>query len=49
MAAGAVVVDEVTWGLGWPRNVTPDPAIGWPDVPRETIDWPDRVPIRGTI
>jgi chromosome partitioning protein len=46
MAAGAVVVDEVTWGLGWPRDVTPDPAIGWPDVPRETIDWPDRAPTR---
>ena len=46
MVAGAVVVDEVTWCLGWPRDVTPDPAIGWPDVPRETIDWPDRAPTR---
>lgn len=49
MAAGAEVVDEVTEGLGWPRNVTVDPAIGWPDVPRETLDWPDRAPIRAVV
>ena len=39
MAAGAVVADEVTWGLGWPRHISPDPGVGWPDVPRETLTW----------
>ena len=39
MAAGAEVVDDVTAGLGWPRDVHVDPRIGWPDVPRETSAW----------
>jgi chromosome partitioning protein len=30
----------VTPTLGWPRNVEVDPRIGWPNVPRETPDWP---------
>ncbi len=39
MAAGAEVVNEVTAGLGWPRDVHADARIGWPDVPRETLEW----------
>ena len=39
MVTGAEVVDDVTAGLGWPRDVTVDPRIGWPDVPRETSEW----------
>ncbi len=38
MAAGAGV-EDVTAGLGWPRDVHVDPRIGWPDVPRETLGW----------
>jgi chromosome partitioning protein len=34
---GAVVVQEVAQGLGWPRDTNADPAIGWPDVSRETM------------
>jgi chromosome partitioning protein len=39
MAAEAEVVDDVAAGLGWPRDVHPDPLIGWPNVPRETLEW----------
>ena len=39
MAAGAEVIEDVTPGLGWPRDVHVDPRIGWPDVPRETLGW----------
>ncbi|HWH98914.1 MAG TPA: ParA family protein [Propionibacteriaceae bacterium] len=31
----------VTPGLGWPLLVEVDPRIGWPNVPRETLDWPE--------
>jgi chromosome partitioning protein len=33
---------RVTHGLGWPLDVEVDPRIGWPNVPRETLDWPQR-------
>jgi chromosome partitioning protein len=33
---------QVTQGLGWPLDVEVDPRIGWPNVPRETLDWPQR-------
>ena len=39
---GAVVVETAIFekgapGLGWPWDVNADPAIGWPDVSRETM------------
>ena len=34
---GAVVVEKVAPGLGWPWDSYADPAIGWPDVSRETM------------
>jgi chromosome partitioning protein len=37
---------QVTSGLGWPLNVEVDPRIGWPYVPRETLDWPERATAR---
>jgi chromosome partitioning protein len=37
---------HVTSGLGWPLNVEVDPRIGWPNVPRETLDWPERATAR---
>ncbi len=37
---------QVTSGLGWPLNVEVDPRIGWPNVPRETLDWPERATAR---
>jgi chromosome partitioning protein len=39
MIASPVAENRVTPGLGWPRNVEVDPRIGWPTVPRETLDW----------
>jgi chromosome partitioning protein len=33
---------RVTPTLGWPLFVEVDPRIGWPTVPRETLDWPER-------
>jgi chromosome partitioning protein len=36
----------VTRGLGWPLDVEVDPRIGWPNVPRETLDWPERATAR---
>ena len=33
---------RVTPGLGWPLDVAVDPRIGWPNVPRETLDWPTK-------
>jgi chromosome partitioning protein len=39
MLAPPVAENRVTPGLGWPRNVEVDPRIGWPTVPRETLDW----------
>jgi len=30
---------KVSEGLGWPCDVTNDPRIGWPNVPRETLTW----------
>jgi chromosome partitioning protein len=40
MSIGAPGVEEVVQGLGWPRDVPTDPAIGWPDVSRETVTAP---------
>ena len=40
MLAPPVAENRVTPTLGWPRNVDVDPRIGWPTVPRETLDWP---------
>jgi chromosome partitioning protein len=40
MVAPPVAENRVTPTLGWPRNVEVDPRIGWPTVPRETLDWP---------
>ena len=37
---------RVTPGLGWPLSVEVDPRIGWPNVPRETLDWPERATAR---
>src|SRR4029450_10542831 len=39
MLAPPVAENRVTPGIGWPRNVEIDPRIGWPTVPRETLDW----------
>ncbi len=39
MLAPPVAENRVTPGLGWPRKVEVDPRIGWPTVPRETLDW----------
>jgi chromosome partitioning protein len=39
MLAPPVAENRVTPGIGWPRNVEVDPRIGWPTVPRETLDW----------
>ena len=39
MLASPVAENRVTPGIGWPRNVEVDPRIGWPTVPRETLDW----------
>jgi chromosome partitioning protein len=36
----------VTPGLGWPLDVQVDPRIGWPNVPRETLDWPQQATAR---
>src|SRR5688572_27928652 len=41
MLAPPVVENRVTPTLGWPRSVEVDPQIGWPTVPRETLDWPE--------
>jgi chromosome partitioning protein len=40
MLAPPVAENRVTPTLGWPRDVEVDPRIGWPVVPRETLDWP---------
>jgi chromosome partitioning protein len=37
---------RVTRGLGWPLGVEVEPRIGWPNVPRETLDWPERATAR---
>jgi chromosome partitioning protein len=41
MLAPPIAEDRVTPTLGWPRDVEVDPRIGWPTVPRETLDWPE--------
>jgi chromosome partitioning protein len=41
MLAPPVAENRVTPTLGWPRNIEVDPRIGWPTVPRETLDWPE--------
>jgi hypothetical protein len=46
MIAPAEVEYRVTSGLGWPLNVEVDPRIGWPNVPRETLDWPEHLTAR---
>src|SRR5918993_141469 len=40
---GPVTEVEVAPTLGWPHAVHVDERIGWPNVSRETIDWPQRV------
>jgi chromosome partitioning protein len=46
MIAPPEVEYRVTPGLGWPLFVEIDPRIGWPNVPRETLDWPERATAR---
>jgi chromosome partitioning protein len=46
MIAPPEVEYRVTPGLGWPLLVEVDPRIGWPNVPRETLDWPERATAR---
>jgi len=46
MIAPPEVKYRVTAGLGWPLFVEVDPRIGWPNVPRETLDWPERATAR---
>jgi chromosome partitioning protein len=40
---------QVTPGLGWPLFVEVDPRIGWPTVPRETLDWPERATAQSVL
>ena len=44
MLAPPVAENRVTPGIGWPRNVEVDSRIGWPTVPRETLDWTKTAP-----
>src|SRR5215212_741188 len=37
---GPVTEVEVAPTLGWPHAVHADERIGWPNVSRETLDWP---------
>jgi chromosome partitioning protein len=39
---GPLTEVEVAPTLGWPHAVHVDERIGWPDVSRETIDWPEQ-------
>jgi chromosome partitioning protein len=39
MLAPPQVEYRVTQEIGWPLCVEVDPRIGWPNVPRETLDW----------
>lgn len=39
MTEGPTEDQQVVEGLGWPRSTSFDPRVGWPDVPRETVDW----------
>jgi chromosome partitioning protein len=48
MIAPPEVECRVTPGLGWPLLVEVDPRIGWPNVPRETLDWPERATARSS-
>ena len=43
MLAPPQVEYRVTLGIGWPLCVEVDPRIGWPNVPRETLDWTARL------
>jgi chromosome partitioning protein len=43
MTSGPIADIEVAPTLGWPRCVTVDPRIGWPNVPRGTLTWPEEV------
>jgi chromosome partitioning protein len=43
MTSGPIADIEVAPTLGWPRRVTVDPRIGWPNVPRGTLTWPEEV------
>jgi chromosome partitioning protein len=45
MIAPPQVEYRLTPGLGWPLCVEVDPRIGWPNVPRETLDWPARASV----
>ena len=39
LRAGPQGLTEVAAGLGWPRAVVMPSEVGWPDVPRETLEW----------
>jgi chromosome partitioning protein len=43
MTTAPGAINDVTPTLGWPRQVRSAPAIGWPAVPRETLDWPRHI------
>jgi chromosome partitioning protein len=40
VGGGPAIEVEVAPTLGWPQAVHADERIGWPNVSRETIDWP---------
>ena len=40
---------EVAPGLGWPRRDKVHAGVGWPDVPRETVDWPTDPTVVGPV
>src|SRR4029450_11619812 len=49
MLAPPEVEYRVTPGIGWPLCVEVDPRIGWPNVPRETLDWTAALVAESTI
>jgi chromosome partitioning protein len=49
MLAPPEVEYRVTPGIGWPLCVEVDPRIGWPNVPRETLDWTAALTAESTI
>jgi chromosome partitioning protein len=48
MGEGPIAVVDVVPGLGWPKRVVVDPAVGFPRVSRETLDWTRHLPTRGS-
>src|SRR4029453_16965416 len=49
MLAPPEVEYRVTPGIGWPLCVEVDPRIGWPNVPRGTLDWTTALTAESTI